>query len=120
MFNDPDGTTFNNSKEDGKKFYTRGVLPPLRNDLDHFNKFFVSGWNERDNANYKVDLDLSSIEALQEDKKMEAEKDKIVMDGVNVILNMPISPEGKKTLLIDTYGFDEVAAELITNVQENE
>jgi len=33
---------------------------------------------------------------------------------------MPISPEGKKTLLIDTYGFDEVAAELITNVQENE
>jgi len=120
MFNDPNGTTFNNSKEDGKKFYTRGVLPPLRNDLDHFNKFFVTGWNERDNANYKVDLDLSSIEALQEDKKMEAEKDKIVMDGVNVILNMPISPEGKKTLLIDTYGFDEVAAELITNVQENE
>lgn len=118
MFNDPNGTTFNNSKEDGKKFYTQGVLPPLENDLDHFNNFFVQGWNERDNTTYKVKLDISSIEALQEDKKLEAEKDKIFMDGVSVILNMPISEEGKRVLLMDNYGFDEDSATIITTIQD--
>jgi HK97 family phage portal protein len=118
MFNDPNGTTFNNSKEDGKKFYTQGVLPPLENDLDHFNNFFVQGWNERDNTTYKVKLDISSIEALQEDKKREAEKDKIFMDGVSVILNMPISEEGKRVLLMDNYGFDEDSATIITTRQD--
>jgi len=120
MFNDPQGASFNNAKQDTKDFYVNGVMPPLNNDLDHFNKFYVGGWNDRDNANYKVSADVSSIEALQEDKKLEAEKDKIVMDGVNIILNMPIGPEGKQRLLIDNYGFDEETAIIITNIQANE
>jgi len=42
------------------------------------------------------------------------------MDGINVILNMPISPEGKQKLLIDNYYFDEETAKIITNIQANE
>lgn len=68
MFNDPNGTTFNNSKEDGKKFYAHGVLPPAENENDHFNMFFVPGWNERDGQTYRTRLDVSEIDALQEDQ----------------------------------------------------
>jgi HK97 family phage portal protein len=120
MFNDPKGASFNNAKQDTKDFYVNGVLPPLNNDISHFNKFYVPGWNDRDNANYVLEADTSSIEALQEDKKLEAEKDKIIMDGVSVVLNMPISPEGKQRLLIDNYGFEEADAIIITNIPNNE
>lgn len=120
MFNDPQGASYNNAKQDTKDFYVNGVLPPLHSEIDHFNKFYVPGWNERDNSNYFIEPDISSIEALQDDKKLEAEKDKIVMDGINVILNMPISPEGKQKLLIDNYYFDEETAKIITNIQANE
>lgn len=120
MFNDPKGASYNNAKQDTKDFYVNGVLPPLHSEIDHFNKFYVPGWNERDNSNYFIEPDISSIEALQDDKKLEAEKDKIVMDGINVILNMPISPEGKQKLLIDNYYFDEETAKIITNIQANE
>tara|TARA_R110002126_G_scaffold266736_1_gene410078 strand:- start:3598 stop:4953 length:1356 start_codon:yes stop_codon:yes gene_type:complete len=111
MFNDPEGASFNNAKQDTKDFYTNGVLPPLNNDIDHFNNFYVQGWNDRDNANYFVEIDTSSIEALQEDKKLEAEKDKVVMDGIAVVLNMPITSEAKITLLVNEYGFDRETAE---------
>lgn len=120
MFNDPKGASYNNAKQDTKDFYINGVLPPLHSEIDHFNKFYVPGWNERDNSNYFIEPDISSIEALQDDKKLEAEKDKIVMDGIDVILNMPISPEGKQKLLIDNYYFDEETAKIITNIQANE
>lgn len=121
IFNDPNGATFNNTKEDNKKYYQNGVLPPLENDIDHFNSFFVPGWNARDNANYIVRLDKSSIEALQADQKVEAEKDKTVMDGVSVILNMPISAAGKQLLLVSTYDMTEEEAETITtNIETNE
>lgn len=120
MFNDPKGASYNNAKQDTKDFYVNGVLPPLHSEIDHFNKFYVPGWNERDNSNYFIEPDISSIEVLQDDKKLEAEKDKIVMDGINVILNMPISPEGKQKLLIDNYYFDEETAKIITNIQANE
>ena len=66
-------------------------------------------------------MDKSSIEALQADQKVEAEKDKTVMDGVSVILNMPISAEGKQLLLVSTYDMTEEEAETITtNIETNE
>jgi hypothetical protein len=57
--------------------------------------------------------DFDGIEALQTDKKQEAEKDKIVLDGVSVIMNMPISSEAKSLLLIDSYGFTDEDAAII-------
>ena len=57
--------------------------------------------------------DFSEVEALQSDKKTEAEKDKIIMDGVNVIMNMPISSAAKQSLLINDYNFTQEQAEVI-------
>lgn len=86
MFNDPKGSTFNNAKEDMKSFYLNAVLPPLENDIDHFNNFFVQGWNERDNANYTVRLDLSKIDVLQEEQQTVLAKAKIKSEVVREIL----------------------------------
>jgi len=86
MFNDPKGSTFNNAKEDMKSFYLNAVLPPLENDLDHFNNFFVKGWSERDSTNYVVRLDLSKIDVLQEEQKEVLAKAKIRSEIVREIL----------------------------------
>jgi hypothetical protein len=64
--------------------------------------------------------DFSSVEALQPDKKHEADKDKLVMDGVSTILSMPISSEAKAELLKDTYDFTDEMASLISTPNEIE
>ncbi len=114
MFNDPNGTTFNNSKEDGKKFYTQGVLPPLENYIDQFNRFFVPSWNERDNANYTIRLDVSGIEALQEDQAKEIIKSRTRSEIVTRILTgiseKKWTKESAILQLMDALGMDEEKA----------
>ena len=91
MFNDADGTTFSNLKEDNKKFYTQAILPPLEMEIDYFNRFFAKGWSERDGVQYTVRLDVEQIEALQTDyeAKIKVSKDKSeivrnILSGVGV------------------------------------
>jgi HK97 family phage portal protein len=86
MFNDPNGSTYNNAKEDQRSFYTNGVFPPLDNELDHFNRFFVPGWNERFNVKFKVEKDISEIEVLQEDQFKEIEKIRKQAETIREIL----------------------------------
>ena len=74
MFNDIAGGTYNNSKEDNKKFYTQGVLPVAELEIEKFNSFYTKGWNERDNSIYWIEIDKSKIEALQEDQAKEIVK----------------------------------------------
>ena len=117
MFNDPKGSTFNNAKEDMKSFYTNAVLPPLENDLDHFNKFFTEGWNIRDNTKYIVRLDLSGIDVLQEEQKEKLAKAKIRSEIVRDILTgvgTEWSSESAILQLIDALNFTEdEATELV-------
>ena len=74
MFNDPKGSSFNNAKQDSKDFYLNAVLPPLEMDLDHFNAFYAPAYSKQDGVVYKVRLDLSSIDVLQEDQDKKVEK----------------------------------------------
>jgi hypothetical protein len=115
LFNDPANSTYNNVKEATKGMYQNAVLPTLNKILEDLNRFWLSQYSLRDNADYKLLLDTSGVEALQSDQKTEAEKDKIVMDGLNVILNMPISDEGKKELLINQYALSEDMANVIVD-----
>ena len=55
------------------------------------------------------------VEALQADQKVEAEKDKIRMDGVNVILQMQTTSEAKKALLMEEYDYSEETAEALVS-----
>lgn len=130
MFNDPTGASYNNSKEDNKKYYNSAVLPPLENDLDHFNKFFVPGWNERDGKTYVVRLDISSIEALQEDQAKEMIKSRtrsaIVTNILKGVAENKWSKESAVLQLMDALKMTETEAENIVgetpqpNSQPNE
>lgn len=107
LFNDPANSTFNNVKEAEKALYTNAVIPDLNKILADVNNKWLKQWSLRDNKRYKWMLDTSGVEALQSDQKTEAEKDKIRMDGVNVVLNMSITSEAKAGLLQTEYGYSE-------------
>ena len=111
LFNDPANKTFNNRKEAEKSMYTN-VMMPLADLFDSQDTNFIAK-NHYTDGSRRIRHDFSSIEALQVDKKVEAEKDKIRMEGINTVLNMPISSEGKRSLLISDYDFSEDQAKII-------
>ena len=101
LFNDPANKTFNNRKEAEKALYTNAIMPIMNKLVAKHNAYLVR--NHFPDGSVRLRKDYSGIEALQQDKKMEAEKDKIVLDGITSILNMPISTESKQTLIKETY-----------------
>lgn len=120
MFNDPNGATFNNAKQDAKDFYINAVLPPLENDLDHFNKFFIPGWNDRDNTRYNVKLDVDSIDALQEDQTEMISKAKTRSEVVTNILTgigTEWSAESAVLQLVDSLGVTEEYATGLVDIK---
>lgn len=117
LFNDPANSTFNNVKEANKAMYQNAVLPTLNKILEDINRFWLAPWSEQDNKKYKLTLDTSEVEALQADKKTEAEKDRIRMLGINTILGMTISSDAKAQLLENEYNLNSVdAASLVAPV----
>lgn len=120
LFNDPANSTFNNMKEANKSLYTEATIPACNKLLEDINFGWLGQWSLRDGKRYKWVLDTSSIEALQADQAEEATKDKTVLEGINIVVNMPISDEGKKELLVNTYGLSEEMASTVVNTQTNE
>jgi HK97 family phage portal protein len=123
LFNDIAGTTFNNMAAAKKSLYNDAVIPNVELWLQNFNNWFISSWANAEGKNYCLELNTSSIEALQADQKLEAEKDKIRMEGINTVINMPISNEAKALLLQQDYGYTEEEATLITTnetINEND
>lgn len=120
LFGDDASSTYNNINQLRKDMYIDAVLPNLNLWLKKFNNWFVSSWSEVDNKEYCVEADTSSIEVLQQDQKLEAEKDKIKMDGINTVLAMPINQEAKSKLLVMEYGYSEEDANSITQINEQE
>jgi HK97 family phage portal protein len=112
LFNDPANKTFNNRKEAEKSMYTN-VMMSLADIFDSSDTNFIAK-NHYPDGSRRIRHDFNGIEALQSDKKTEAEKDKIEMEGINLVLSMPISNEAKKELLIEKYEINEDLASLIT------
>ena len=116
LFNDPANKTYNNRNEAEKSMYTN-VIIPLANKFDAQDTRFIAQ-NHYPDGSRRIRHDFSEVEALQKDKKTEAEKDKIVMEGVNIVLNMPVSDEAKQAILISEYNFSEDMAQLMTTTNE--
>lgn len=112
LFNDPANKTFNNRKEAEKALYTNAVIPMSEKIAAKHTKFLAE--NHYPRQSYRMRQDFSGVDALQSDKKTEAEKDKIEMEGVNIIMTMPISNDAKKDLLIEKYDFNEDLATQMT------
>jgi HK97 family phage portal protein len=112
-FNDPQNKTFNSRKEAAKSAFTNVYLPNDNKFVHGLNKWLMPKFMTANNRKLIIEQDVSHVDVLQQDKKLEAEKDKIVMDGVNTVLSMPISKEAKVSLLINEYGFDADRAEIM-------
>jgi len=117
LFNDPANKTFNNRLEAEKAMYTNVIMPLADKIASKHNNYIVN--THYPEGDYRMRKDFSNIEALQSDKKQEAEKDKIVMEGVNVVLNMPIDNESKIALLESNYNLSEETINALNN-QSNE
>jgi len=114
LYNDPNGLTYNSFETALKVLYTQAVIPTNDRLIEYFNNVVTPGYNRKDNKRYIVEQDLSKIEALQSDQKIEAEKDKVRAEGIGVILSMAISSEAKEALLVSEYGFNtEEAAKIL-------
>ncbi|GAF91812.1 unnamed protein product, partial [marine sediment metagenome] len=84
--------------------------------VSKFNQDIVNPINATEGTSQEVRIDISQIEALQSDQKQEAEKNKINVDGFNVVLNMPISNESKQEVLVYQYGISEdLATKIVTD-----
>ena len=105
LFNDPANKTFNNRIEAEKAMYTNVIIPLSEKIAAKHTKYIVK--NHYPDGNYRMRKDFSKVEALQSDKKQEAEKDKIVMEGVNIVLMMPIDKNSKIALLKENYDLSE-------------
>lgn len=119
LFNDPASSTFNNLNEATKGMYTNAILPSLKKVVGSFNKTISKPINMEANTSHIVKIDENSIEALQADQKLQAEKNKINADGINVVLNMPISNDSKVETLQHVYGMTEELANNIVGDETN-
>ena len=115
LFNDPANKTFNNRKEAEKAMYTNCIIPIAEKIATKHTNFIAK--NHFPDGNVRIRKDFSNIPALQNDMKQEAEKDKIVMDGINVVLNMPVSIETKQILLRENYNLSDEMINSLTNEQ---
>ncbi len=105
LFNDPANKTFNNRKEAEKAMYTNAIIPIADKIAAKHTNFIAK--NHFPDGTVRMRKDFSKIPALQDDLKEEATKDKIVMDGINVVLTMPVGTKTKQLLLKENYDLSE-------------
>jgi HK97 family phage portal protein len=115
LFNDPANKTFNNRLEAEKAMYTNVIIPLAARISAAHNNYIVR--NHYPEGNYRMRKDYSKVEALQKDKKQEAQKDKIVMDGINVILKMEIDMDTKVLLIKENYNVSEEIINSLKNTK---
>jgi HK97 family phage portal protein len=120
-FNDPANRIQSNLSAADKMLWTNAVLPNLRSYMASYQVAVVDPYSKADFPNgqskYFIDPDLSKVEALQVDQKKEAEKDKILVDGINVIMGMPIDIESKKAMLKEIYNLSDTMVDSLVGVE---
>ena len=117
QFKDLVGYTFTNVKEAEKQMW----IDPIKSNLELFVKSFekevLAKFNQADfpsgKSEYFIELDFSEVPALQEDKLKEAKKDKEVMQGINIVLEMSISAEAKARILEENFGMENDLAQAL-------
>jgi HK97 family phage portal protein len=117
LFGDAQSSTHNNITSAKKSMYTDAVLPNLDLWLGNFNNWFINSWSVAENKNYCVEANTDSIEVLQVDQKLEAEKDKVVTDTMMSVLNSSVSTESKVQSLMYGIGMTEDEARIIVGTE---
>ncbi len=85
LYNDPANKTFNNRKEATKAHHNEAVLPVVNRLLRGLNIWLIGPYNERTGRQYRLVVDKSTIDALQEDQQAEAKKNSTVTKSLSDI-----------------------------------
>lgn len=117
LFNDPENKTFNNRAQATKDLYTQAVIP-LANKIAHHHTRFLAR-NYFPEGNVRMRLDFEHIEALQKDKNEEAVKDRIEIEGIKAVMELPIPAVAKVELLKERYEVEEQLALLMVSSESN-
>ena len=87
LFGDPKASTYNNQAEAAKGVWSNCVIPYNERFVNYLNTFVTPSHSLADGKQYSIVYDTSHIEELQKDKKTEAEKNKIVIEGFTSLVN---------------------------------
>jgi phage portal protein BeeE len=119
LFGDPKASTYNNQAEAAKGVWTNCVIPYNQRFVQYLNRYVVPGHSMVDGKNYEIVYDTSHIEELQKDKKTEAEKNKIVIEGINSLVSSNLSDDAKVLMLTKLYDLEEAEAETLIEQDES-
>ena len=100
LFGDPKASTYNNQPEVARGAWNNSVIP--------FNNKIVSY------------LNTSHIQELQKDKKVEAEKNKIVIEGITSLVGSNMSDDAKVMMLTKLYDVEEDEAQILIETNGND
>lgn len=118
-FNDTSGSTFNNVKEDEKKYYTQAVLPPLKIYLDKFNDFYGALYLKATGKKYRLEYNTDSIMALQQDGFEAAKKGHKTLEAFRIVIDEiregKVSFESGVSQLVHSMDLSEMEATEILN-----
>lgn len=106
LLGDVESRKYSNLKEAEKSLFIRSAIPNNERLISYLNRFVVPGWSLLDNKKYVIKQDLTDIEALQPDKKVQAEKNKIISESLTALLSSSLSSETKEILLIDIHNIE--------------
>ncbi len=115
IFGDPKSSTYNNMSEALKAAYLQ-VFIPLCEDyiIREFNEFWLkANWGSK----LLMELDKTNIDEIKSANKEFADTDKVKMETIAVIMAMPITRDGKKSLLISDLDYSDEQADGILNTQ---
>lgn len=107
LLGDTESRKYSNLKEAEKSLFVRSAIPNNERLISYLNRFVVPAWSLLDGKDYIIKQDLTDIEALQPDKKIQAEKNKIISESLTALLSSNLSPETKEILLVDIHGLEQ-------------
>ena len=106
LLGDPESRKYSNLKEAEKSLFVRSAIPNNERLISYLNRFVVPAWSLLDGKDYVIKQNLEDVEALQPDKKIQAEKNKIISESLTALLSSNLSPETKEILLIDIHNIE--------------
>jgi HK97 family phage portal protein len=120
LFGDPKASTYNNQAEAAKGVWTNCIMPYNNRFVQYLNDYVTPGHSLADGKDYEIIYDTSHIEELQKDKKTEAEKNKIVIEGITSLVNSSLNDEAKVLMLTKLYDIEENEAQTLIESDESE
>jgi HK97 family phage portal protein len=124
LFGDPKASTYNNQSEVARGAWNNSVIPFNNKIVSYLNTFVTANHNRvqglTKSNGYEIVFDTSHIQELQKDKKVEAEKNKIVIEGITSLVSSNMSDDAKVMMLTKLYEVEEDEAQILIETNGND